>query len=108
MADDTAEHANDLEALVPQRFGKLSEAEKRLLRAAPKGEGAMCGPNFDDKDPANDPAKAEHGWGPEREIRAGLVRWLCIDPRASKMVDPRGILVHAAKVTDNLDLSFAT
>jgi len=85
----------------------LSEAENRLLRAAPEGDTAMCGPNFFDKDPANDPAKAE-GWGRRREIRADLIRWLCADQDASKKVDTRGVRAYGAKIVGKLDLSFAT
>jgi hypothetical protein len=78
MAQDSQSHAVDLEALA-QRFGKLSEAEKRLLHSAPKGQLAMCGPNFDGKDPANDPSNAD-GWGNDREIRAEVIRWLLRGP----------------------------
>jgi hypothetical protein len=112
MADDSAAHADELEELARRRFGdNLSEAEKRLLRAAPKAppgsNTAVCGPNFDDKDAANDPAKADD-WGSGRAIRAELIRWLCIDEKASKKVDPRGVWVYAAKIAGKLDLSFAT
>lgn len=108
MADASEEHPKDLEGLVPQRLRvSLSEAERRLLRAAPKGEYAVCGPTDNAKDPANDPAKADN-WCPEREIRADLIRWLCTNEKASKLVDPRGVRVYAAKITGSLDLSFAT
>jgi len=102
MAD---EPTNDLELILPAGFREnLSEAERRLLRAAPKGELAVCGPNADDKAPANDPAKAD-GWGSEREIRADLIRWLCVDQEASRRIDARGVRVYGAKVTGELDLS---
>jgi hypothetical protein len=106
MAYDSAPHGDDLETLARRRFGKLSEAEVRLVRAAPKGEVARCGPNFDRQDPANNPSDAD-AWGSDREIRAELVRWLCIDESALKKVDPRGVRVYAAKIVGNLDLSFA-
>ena len=66
---------------------------------------AFCGPSAKDDDPANDPAKAEE-WGPEREIRAGLIRWLCVDRDAASAVDPKGIQVHAARITRALDVSY--
>jgi len=97
---------NDLLTLARARFGSLSQAELKLLRAAPRGEVAQCGPSDRDDDPANDPAKAD-AWGPEREIRAELVRWLAINRDAAARVDPRGIQVHAAMVVGPLDLSFA-
>jgi len=87
------------------RFGGLSQAEVALFRAAPRGEVAVCGPP-DPKHPDNDPAHADD-WGPDREIRAELIRWLCVDAEARTRVDPRGIRVRAAKITGKLDLSFA-
>ncbi len=109
MAEGSASYADNLEAFVPRRFrDNLSEAEKRMLSAARQGKFARGGPNFDDKHPDNDPAKADDSWGSEREIRAELIRWLCVDQVASKLVDPRGIQVYAAKITDELDLSFVT
>ncbi len=54
--------AYDLIAEARSRFGELSEAEAKLLRAALSGEVAYCGPSEKDDDPANDPAKADE-WG---------------------------------------------
>lgn len=93
-----------LEALARARFTDLTEAELKLLRAAPQGEFAICGPNMNKDDPANDPAKATD-WGKEREIRADLIRRLCVDRQAKELVDPRGIRVHGARITGPLDLS---
>jgi hypothetical protein len=83
----------------------LTDAERTMLRAAPKGERAQCGPNFSDQDPANDPAHVET-WGADRTIRAWLLRWLCVDSRAKMRVDPRGVQVHGARVYGELDMSF--
>jgi hypothetical protein len=96
---------NKLERLARARFPDppLSEAEEKLIRAAPKGEFAFCGPNANWDDPANDPSKAEE-WGADREIRAELIRWLCVNWRAKKLVDPRGIQVICAKISDSIDL----
>jgi hypothetical protein len=111
MADNSAAHGEDLEARARGRFGRLSRAEERLVRAAPKdsaGENfAVCGPSFDDKDLANDPASA-YDWDSDREIRAELIRWLCVDEKASKRVDPRGVRVYGAKIVGKLDLSYVT
>ncbi|HWY22579.1 MAG TPA: hypothetical protein VNX26_15235 [Candidatus Acidoferrum sp.] len=52
----------------------------------------------------DDPADADT-WGREREVRAALIRWLCVVPEASKGVTPRGIQVRGAKVRGLLDLS---
>ena len=104
--DRPAEPTGELEHLARQRFldPPLTEAELRLLRAAPKGELAVCGPNADDDDPANDPEKATN-WGPERVIRADLIRWLCVSRPAKELIDPKGIQAYGARIPDALDLS---
>jgi hypothetical protein len=107
MPEGSGRSVDDLVALAQARFADLSEAELKLLRAAPKGEVAWCGPSAKDDDPANDPAKADE-WAPEREIRADLIRWLYVDRAAASAVDPKGIQIHAAKITGGLDLSFVS
>ena len=96
-----------LETLATSRFGELSEAERRLLHSAPRGELADCG--TDEKDPSapeNNPEQA-HQWGADREIRAVLLRWLCLDAVARAQVAPDGIWVKAARLDARLKLSFA-
>jgi hypothetical protein len=97
----------ELAALALAKFDHLSESELKLLCAATTGEFAFCGPSTRVDDQENDSTKAA-GWGDERTIRAALLRWLCLDGTARILVDPRGIVVHAAKIADELDLSFAT
>jgi hypothetical protein len=94
-----------LVALARTRFTDLTDAEFKLLRAASRGEFAVCGPNMNDKDPANDPSKADE-WGKNREIHAELIRWLCINRQAREFVDPKGVQAYGAKVTGDLNLSF--
>jgi hypothetical protein len=107
VAEDSRQPVDDLEVLAQARFAPLSQAELKLLRAAPKGEVAWCGPSAKDDDPANNPAKADE-WDREREIRADLIRWLCVDRDAASAVDPRGIQIHAGRITGALDLSFVS
>ena len=64
-------------------------------------------PSARDDDPHNDPEQAVE-WDHERTIRAALIRWQCIDHTAKCLVDPRGVQIHAARIEDVLDLSFAT
>src|SRR5260370_34617226 len=92
-----------LESLAHERFSSLTAAEIELLRKADKGEFAFCGPSTYDDDPANDPSKADE-WGHDREIRAELVRWLCVNRAAKEMVDPKGIQIYGAKIPGALDL----
>ncbi|HYW71840.1 MAG TPA: hypothetical protein VE961_12450 [Pyrinomonadaceae bacterium] len=78
-----------------------------MLRAAPLGTVANCGPSNRDDDPDNDPATAD-GWPAERHIRAELIRWLCVDRSAREQVDPRGVRLRGARINGSLDLSFVT
>jgi hypothetical protein len=100
-----------LENLARAQFGELSVAEARLLKAAPQGVAAWCGPSHSDDDPANDPSRAAEkpqGWGPDRQIQAELIRWICVDRGARTLVDPMGIGVHAAKIIGQLRLDYAS
>lgn len=97
---------HELFELARAHVGELTGAETKLLLAAPNGEWAHCGPTPDDADPANDPARAET-WGPDRVVRAALLRWMCVDSDAKTKVDPRGIQLHGAIIYAPLDLSFS-
>src|SRR5215469_12957082 len=92
----------NLEKLGRARFGYLSAAETKLLRAVQKGEWAYCGPSESDDDPHNDPSKADRDWGPTRQIRGDLLRWLCVERRVRDQVAPIGIWVHGAKLIGGL------
>src|ERR1700683_3703836 len=86
-----------LVAMAQAEFPNLTEAERALLvfvdlkNRAP-GDFAHGGLGANSTDPTNDPAHADQ-WGPEREIRADLIRWLCVDPDASRMVEPAGLRI---------------
>ena len=84
---------------------ELSDCERKLLESAPKGEYAVCGPNQNDDAPENDPSKGDK-WPESRQIRAKLIRWLCVNEDARKLIDPKGIAIYGAKVIDPLDLAF--
>lgn len=94
----------NLKALAQEVFSDLTVAERALLETAPVGKFAICGPNGDDSDPANHPQNAS-GWGNEREIRADLIRWICVNPTAKGLVDRKGIQIYGAKLIGALDLS---
>jgi hypothetical protein len=95
----------DLEQLAQAKFNPLSEAEIKLVRAAARGETAICGPQGKVDDPGNDPADSAN-WGPERLIRAELLRWLCVNRDASDCVDRRGIRVQAARIEGKFEIPF--
>jgi len=94
-----------LEQLADSHFSNLSECERNLLRNAPLGEIAFCGPTHSSADQAPDQGAARRQ---KYDVRAKLMRWLCVDPAAANLVDPRGTRVRAARVVGQLDLSFAT
>ena len=97
----------DLDTLARARFGELSQAEVRLLAAIPNGQLAVCGSNMSDADPANDPANSGT-WAADRDIRADLIRWLCVDRIAREFVDPMGIRAYGARIPGAIDLSGVT
>jgi hypothetical protein len=45
-------------------------------------------------------------WGKKREIRAELIRWLCVDRNLSSRIDPMGIQITAARIGGRLNLSW--
>ncbi len=106
MSEETRE-ATELTTLARARFPDLRKSELKFLDAVTRGKIAGFGPSFDEKDPSNDPASAAP-WGIDREIRAGLIRWLCVDREAAKWIDPRGLRIYAARISGELDLSFTT
>jgi hypothetical protein len=82
-----------LEDLARTKFGALTAAEVTLVQRAPDEEIAKCSPSqnpADRTDPANAPAHAGL-WGPDRSIRAGLIRWLCVNAEARAHIAPKGI-----------------
>ncbi len=94
--------ASELLKLAERKFGKLTAAEKKLFRAAAKGEIADYSPRSKKIDLAN-AAK----WGPTRVLRADRIAWLCTDKQASQLVTHRGIRSKGARVDEELDLEAA-
>ena len=73
-----SETGQTLLELAEKQFPDLSGAEKKLINAAAAGQEADY--RSDDAD-TDDPGKWEH-WGPQRTIRAEVIRWLCVDVEA--------------------------
>jgi hypothetical protein len=89
---------NTLELLARRQFNDLRDAEIKLVRNAPAGTPAICGPNDNDDDPLNNLSQAA-GWDKQREIRADLIRWLCVHDEASRLVNSLGLQVYGAKLS---------
>jgi hypothetical protein len=98
-----------LEDLARKKFADLSAAEEKMLRAAPNGTVADCSNLGGGSDPAGangTPEAPDEKWPETRNIRADLIRWLCIDREARGQVDPKGVWIRGARTTGYLDLSF--
>jgi hypothetical protein len=100
-----AQQPDRIAALAHARFAPLSAAELAVVRSAPRRELAWVGPDANPDNPAND---ATHGkdWGPERSVRAELLRWLHTDPEVSRQIDASGLGIAGARITGTLDLSY--
>jgi hypothetical protein len=94
--------ADRLVHIAGAQFPGLSDCETTLLKAVTTGDVAYCGPTHSDSDPV---PNAKGDANRTDSLRAGLVRWLCVDQIASKLVDPKGIQVYSAYFGDMLDLS---
>ncbi|GGS05654.1 MULTISPECIES: membrane-associated oxidoreductase [Streptomyces] len=79
----------------------LTAAEERVWRAFPRGEFVDFRETADE-----DPADAA-GWGPERTVRAGVLRALLLDGERRDGEIP-SLSVAGARITGRLDLQYAT
>jgi hypothetical protein len=98
--------------LAAKTFPNLTRAERAMLWYSDidnigRGEFAAAGPSAKPGDPSNDPAHAEQ-WEASRQIRASLIRWLCVNHEALALIDPKGIRVVGARIAGVLDLSLVS
>jgi len=98
-----SEKSEHLLELAMAAFPDLTDPERKVVEAAALGKEADFRSGDREKD---DPAKAET-WGDDRKVRAAVLRWLCVDAAARRLVDPKGLCVVGARVEGDLDLSFA-
>jgi len=115
---DGNSNGGSLLEIASKLFPGLTRAERALLEHADvknvgRGDYAVAGTtaNYESEtyvklpdDPPNDPQDAEK-WDSQRQIRASLIRWMCVDPDAIRRTDPRGIKVLGAKIVGRLNLS---
>lgn len=76
-----------------------TDAETRLLNAVKNGEYAII--------PGAPKPKQTDGWTDDQTVRADFLRHLCLHPDLYD-IDPRGIRLIGARITDTLDLRAAT
>ena len=93
-----------LRVLATKRFPTLTPAEEHLLRQVANGEEA----DYKHPNDAKNDLQHAHTWGPERTIRAEVLRWLCVDRDAIRDIDPKGLSIHGARIDDALDLRMIT
>jgi hypothetical protein len=95
----------ELQRLAEARFGPLNRAEQLMVRGAAKRDLVWLGPTTDAGSPLNDPA---HGaqWGPDRTVRARIIRWLASDPEAARYVHPSGPGFAGGRVAGGIDFSY--
>ncbi len=93
-----------LEELVSEHLKPKTRAEWELLQKAPIGELVYCD-DFDNK--GYKPEESDQ-WSEDRNIRADLLYWLCVNQDAVNLVHAKGIRVYLAKIIGPLDFEFAT
>jgi hypothetical protein len=108
-SDASSAEPSRLVALAAAKFPNLTRAERAMLAFADKdtinrGAFAIAGTSAAPLDPSNDPAHASE-WSHDRDIRAGLIRWLAVDDRAAAQIDPDNFRVLGAHIVGPLDLS---
>jgi hypothetical protein len=91
--------------LAQQKFGALNHAEQLLVGAAASRNLVWLGPSNDPGDPSNAIVHADK-WGPERSVRAEVIRWLASDPGAAVFVHPSGPGFAGARVKGEIDFSY--
>ncbi|MFC5747665.1 hypothetical protein [Actinomadura rugatobispora] len=82
-------------------INELSPAERRVWRAFPRG-GTVDFRRSDDEDPEDG-----HAWGPERTVRAKVLRALLLTGSAEEG-EVAALRVVGARITGVLDLQYAT
>src|SRR4051812_41084978 len=90
--------ADRLKALAKERFPDLSASEGRVLEGVTTPAGIDFGKDKKDQPVTPAPWASETKnadnpkyWGKDRNVRAVLIRWLCVDREARTLVDPRGL-----------------
>src|SRR5688572_27856859 len=92
-----------LNALAAKQFASLTAAEQILLASVVAGKEARCGGPI----AGNDNLHAAT-WDKSQTVRAEIIRWLCVDRKATCYIHPKGIHVTGAKIDGELDLQSVT
>ncbi len=102
-AKGVTDNASILLELASEKFGALTEADKKLFRAVANGDFAdYSAEDVNDNNPAD-----ANKWSPERVLKANRIEWLCTDKKASELVTHRGINVKGLRIDEDLALQLA-
>lgn len=109
MPASSVNNATELIALAQIEFPDLdlypSELELLAVAAGADPSLVFASDSEGTEDPSDSPDSSE-GIVTVSEIRAQLIRWLCVNRQAKVLVDPRGIQVSGATVSGQLNLDF--
>ncbi|MCH7792713.1 MAG: hypothetical protein IID31_10595, partial [Planctomycetes bacterium] len=94
-----AERAELLVALGERAFPDLTDTEQDVLRAA--AHGRVCDVAREEDETLDEDAEwgCWEAWPERRKVRGTLIRWVCTEPSAIALIDPRGVRVRNAFIT---------
>jgi hypothetical protein len=95
--------AEELLKLAREKFGKLTEAEEKLIRKTANSKVADYSTGDQE---ADDPTNASE-WARDRVLKASRIEWFCTDKQASRLITYRGVQIKGACINEKLDLMFA-
>ncbi|MCH9058330.1 MAG: hypothetical protein IIB55_06865 [Planctomycetes bacterium] len=91
-----AERAELLVTLGERAFPDLTDTEREVLRAAAHGRVCDLAREGDETFDKGAEWGCWEAWPDRRKVRGTVIRWVCTEPSATAMVDPRGLRVHNA------------
>lgn len=94
----------EIEEYAAAHFTDLTSAERAMLKAVCRGVVA----DFSAGEEVEAARRNRSAWGEDRKVRAEVLRWLCVDPRARDWVDLKGIAIASAAIAGKLDLAYVT
>jgi hypothetical protein len=108
LAQQDIPKSSRLTSLAAAKFPDLTRAERAMLwfsdiENVGRGDFAFAGQSTNPDDPSNDPKNADK-WDHQREVRAGLIRWMLVDHQAAALMDPAGVQIVGARIIGGLKL----
>jgi hypothetical protein len=102
MPTSTEHRVEELKRLVRDEFPDFDQhkAEGLLVEAAVTAAAVSL------EEEENDSPEFSSHWGQDHEVRAELIRWLCVNHQAKSLIDPFGIQLFAARLTGILNLDY--